>query len=183
MTASERTHVDAAAFRSALRHLAGGVAVVTAAGVDGGPVGLTVTSLTAASLDPPLVSFYVDRDSRSLPAIRAADHFAVHLLAADQHELAALFARRGADRFAPPTDWRPGPGGAPLLVEAPVQLICAREQVVSVGDHFLIVGSVQRAAVTSRGTPLLYAHGEFGRLLPIPDTAGELGGEDVEFGS
>ena len=47
----------------------------------------------------------------------------------------------------------------------------------------LIVGSVQHAFVASRGTPLLYAHGEFGRLLPIPDTAGELGGEDVEFGS
>src|SRR3982750_634913 len=70
MTASERTHVDAAAFRSALRHLAGGVTVVTAAGPDG-PVGLTVTSLTAASLVPPLVSFYVDRDSGSLPAPRA----------------------------------------------------------------------------------------------------------------
>src|SRR3954452_6407172 len=123
MTASERTHVDAAAFRSALRHLAGGVTVVTAAGADEAPVGLPVTSLTAASLDPPLLSFYVNHESRSLPGIRAADHFAVHLLAADQHELAARFARRGADRFAAPTRWQSGRGGVPLLVDAPVQLI------------------------------------------------------------
>jgi|1186.fasta_scaffold112772_2 flavin reductase (DIM6/NTAB) family NADH-FMN oxidoreductase RutF len=182
MTASERTHVDAAAFRSALRHLAGGVSVVTAAGPHG-PVGLTVTSLTAASLDPPLLSFYVDRESRSLPGLRAADHFAVHLLTADQHELAALFARRGADRFAAPTRWQRGPAGVPLLVDAPVHLVCAREQVVSVGDHFLVVGSVLGTSVADRGEPLLYAHGEFGRLIPIPDTAGELGGEDVGFGS
>src|SRR3954470_368904 len=122
MTASERTHIDAAAFRSALRHLAGGVTVVSAAGADEAPVGLTVTSLTAASLDPPLLSFYVDRESRSLPGLRAADHFAVHLLSARQHELAALFARPGADRFAAPTRWRRGPAGVPLLVDAPVHL-------------------------------------------------------------
>src|SRR3954447_26818629 len=106
MTA-ERTPVDATAFRAALRHLAGGVTVVTATGA-GGPLGLTVTSLTAASLRPPLLSFYVDHDSRSLPALRDADRFAVHLLGADQHELACLFAQRGVDRFAPPTRWHVG---------------------------------------------------------------------------
>jgi flavin reductase (DIM6/NTAB) family NADH-FMN oxidoreductase RutF len=86
-------------FREALRHHAGGVAVVTVTG-DEEPRGFTVTSLTAASLHPPLLSFYVNHDSRSWPALKAADHFAVHLLGAAHRDLAALFARPGADRVA-----------------------------------------------------------------------------------
>jgi flavin reductase (DIM6/NTAB) family NADH-FMN oxidoreductase RutF len=172
VTAAEHTPIDGATFRAALRHLAGGVAVVTAAG-PAGPFGLTVMSLTAASLTPPLLSSYVNHDSRSLPGLRATDHFAVHLLGADQHELAALFARRGADRFAPPTRWRDGPAGVPLLDGPPVRLVCAREQIVPVGDHFLIVGEVLHAELSGGGEPLLYAHGQFGRVVPMPASPGE----------
>jgi flavin reductase (DIM6/NTAB) family NADH-FMN oxidoreductase RutF len=174
MTASERTHVDAASFRTALRHLAGGVTVVTAAGPDG-PVGLTVTSLTAASLVPPLVSFYVDRDSGSLPALRAATHFGVHLLGGGQSELAALFARRGIDRFAPPTRWQAGPGGVPILTDVPVHLVCTLERTLPVGDHVLFVGAVHRTGVVEAGgDPLAYAHGQFGVFVPVSATAAEL---------
>jgi hypothetical protein len=54
--------VEGGVFREALRHHAGGVAVVTVAGPEG-PRGFTATSLTAASLRPPLLSFYVNHDS------------------------------------------------------------------------------------------------------------------------
>jgi flavin reductase (DIM6/NTAB) family NADH-FMN oxidoreductase RutF len=179
VTATGRAPVDAGTFRAALRHLAGGVAIVTARGPDG-PAGLTVTSLTAASLAPPLLSFYVNHDSRSLYGLRAADRFAAHLLAAGQHELAALFARRDADRFAPPTRWRPGPDGVPLLADAPVRLVCARRDVIPVGDHFLLVGEVLDAEVRAGGEPLLYAHGQFGRSVPLPPVPGEHP-EDLDF--
>jgi flavin reductase (DIM6/NTAB) family NADH-FMN oxidoreductase RutF len=176
--ASGRAPVDAGTFRAALRHLAGGVTVVTANGPDG-PTGLTVTSLTAASLTPPLLSFYINHDSRSLPGLRAADRFAVHLLAAEQHELAALFAHRGADRFAPPTRWRPDQDGVPLLADVPVRLVCARRETIPVGDHFLLVGEVIDAEVRAGGEPLLYAHGQFGRSVPLPPVPGELEFDEV----
>ncbi len=171
-------------FRAALRHYAEGVAVLTATG-PGGPLGLTVTSLTPASLDPPLLSFYVDRASRTLPVLRDAERFAVHLLAADSCELAARFARRGADRFGPSTRWRAGPGDLPLLEDATVRLICDRRSVLPVGDHFLIVGEVTDAVIRDGGDPLLYAHGQFGRWVPLgPGEAGapeELDGSDIDL--
>jgi flavin reductase (DIM6/NTAB) family NADH-FMN oxidoreductase RutF len=158
---------DEAAFRAAMRHHAGGVAVVTVAGSEG-PRGFTVTSLTAASLHPPLVSFYVAHDSRSWPALKTADYVGVHLLGAAHRDLGALFARRGADRFAPPTRWSPGPGGVPLLADAIVRIVCEKREIMPVGDHFLIVGEVI-AAESARpgGDPLMYAHGEYGRWLPL----------------
>jgi flavin reductase (DIM6/NTAB) family NADH-FMN oxidoreductase RutF len=159
-------------FREALRHHGGGVAVVTVAGPEG-PRGFTVTSLTAASLRPPLLSFYVDHDSRSWPALKAADRMGVHLLGAAHRDLAALFARRGADRFAPPTRWRGGPGGVPLLDDATIRMVCARRELVEVGDHFLVVGEVLAVERNGAGgDPLLYAHGEFGRWMPIGEAPG-----------
>jgi flavin reductase (DIM6/NTAB) family NADH-FMN oxidoreductase RutF len=164
--------VAADVFREALRHHGGGVAVVTVAGQDG-PRGFTVTSLTAASLRPPMLSFYVNHDSRSWPALKAADHLGVHLLGAAHRDLAALFARRGADRFAPPTRWRSGPGGVPLLADATIRMICARREVVPVGDHFLVVGEVLGVERNGAGgDPLLYAHGEFGRWVPLGEAPG-----------
>jgi flavin reductase (DIM6/NTAB) family NADH-FMN oxidoreductase RutF len=158
---------DTEAFRAAMRHHAGGVAVVTVAGPDG-PMGFTVTSLTAASLHPPLLSFYVNHDSRSWPAVKAADYVGVHLLGAAHHDLGSRFARRGADRFAPPTRWLRGPGGVPLLVDATVRIVCAKREIMPVGDHFLVVGEVLAAENVSRGgDPLMYAHGEYGRWLPL----------------
>jgi flavin reductase (DIM6/NTAB) family NADH-FMN oxidoreductase RutF len=164
--------VEGDVFREALRHHGGGVAVVTVVGPDG-PRGFTVTSLTAASLRPPLLSFYVDHDSRSWPVLKAADHIGVHLLGAGHRDLAALFARRGADRFAPPTRWRSGPAGVPLLADATIRMVCARREVVEVGDHFLVVGEVLGVERNGAGgDPLLYAHGEFGRWVPIGDAPG-----------
>jgi flavin reductase (DIM6/NTAB) family NADH-FMN oxidoreductase RutF len=177
MAAGPGTPVEGDVFRDALRHHGGGVAVVTVAG-DDGPRGFTVTSLTAASLRPPLLSFFVNHDSRSWPALKAADHIGVHLLGAAHRDLAALFARRGADRFAPPTRWRRGPGGVPLLTDATIRMICARREVVPVGDHFLVVGEVvgvERNGIG--GDPLLYAHGEFGRWVPLGEAPGMPGDE------
>ena len=98
--------VDAEVFRQALARHPAGVAIVTLRG----PAGLTVTSFSSASLDPPLVSFYIGHGSSNWPAVRAAGHFAVNLMDHGQEAVAALFARKGADRFGPETRWRAGPG-------------------------------------------------------------------------
>ncbi|MFI6597831.1 flavin reductase family protein [Nonomuraea sp. NPDC050536] len=163
MTITE-TGVDAGQFRTALAQHAAGVVVVTAK-PEGVPVGLTATSFSSVSLDPPLVSFYVDRSSTTWPWLRLADHFAVNVLAGDQHDLATRFARRGIDRFGHPTRWRPGPHETPLLDDVSAHLICVPHTTVDIGDHVLVVGLVT-AAATGRARPLLYHRGRYGRFLP-----------------
>ncbi|MBT2231301.1 flavin reductase family protein [Nonomuraea sp. NEAU-A123] len=156
--------LDTDQFRTALAQHAAGVVIVTAR-PEGVPVGLTATSFSSVSLDPPLVSFYVDQSSTTWPWLRLADHFAVNVLAGDQHDLATRFARRGIDRFAAPTRWRPGPHETPLLEDVSAHLICIPHTTVEIGDHTLVVGLVT-AASTTPARPLLYHRGQYGRFLP-----------------
>lgn len=156
--------LDTDQFRTALAQHAAGVVIVTAR-PEGVQVGLTATSFSSVSLDPPLVSFYVDQSSTTWPWLRLADHFAVNVLAGDQHDLATRFARRGIDRFAAPTRWRPGPHETPLLEDVSAHLICIPHTTVEIGDHTLVVGLVT-AASTTPARPLLYHRGQYGRFLP-----------------
>ncbi|MBB4919047.1 flavin reductase family protein [Streptosporangium saharense] len=159
--------VDGERFRRALAAHAAGVVVITARD-EGVPVGLTATSFSSVSLEPPLVSFYVDQGSTTWPRLRSAGHFAVNVLTSDQHELATRFARKSVDRFAAPTRWHSGPYGAPLLSDASVHLVCLPYTTLEVGDHVLVIGSVAEATVHGTGRPLLYHQGRFGQFLPHP---------------
>ncbi|MBT2225811.1 flavin reductase family protein [Nonomuraea sp. NEAU-A123] len=161
--------VAADQFKRALAVHASGVVIITAQS-DGIPVGLTATSFSSVSLEPPLVSFYVDRSSTTWPQLSGADHFAVNILTSDQADLAARFARKSIDRFAAPTRWRPGPLGAPLLQDVSAHLVCLPYERAVVGDHILVVGLVAEADVQRPGRPLLYHQGRFGRFLAHPDS-------------
>ncbi|MFB9475994.1 flavin reductase family protein [Nonomuraea salmonea] len=157
--------VGAESFRRALAVHASGVVVITAQN-DGVPVGMTATSFSSVSLEPPLVSFYVDQSSATWPWLRTADHFAVNILSGDQADLAARFARKGIDRFAPPTRWRPGPLGAPLLQDVSAHLVCLPYETADVGDHVLVVGLVADVRTHGDDRPLLYHQGRFGQFHP-----------------
>ncbi|KWW99559.1 flavin reductase [Carbonactinospora thermoautotrophica] len=155
--------VTARVFREALARHATGVVVVTAA-TPSGPVGFTVTSFTSVSQEPPLISFCLGRGSSSWPRFGRARHFAANLLAAGQEDVAARFARRGADRFGAPTRWIEGPAGLPLLHGSTTHLVCRRHAAIPVGDHILVVGLVVETALGPGDAPLLYHRGRFGQL-------------------
>ncbi|MFF0307812.1 flavin reductase family protein [Streptosporangium sp. NPDC004379] len=163
--AISRRAIDAQRFRRALALHAAGVVVITAQ-CEEGPVGLTATSFSSVSLEPPLVSFYVGRGSRTWPRLREAGCFAVNVLADDQAELAARFASRGVDRFAAPTVWELAPPGVPLLAGVSAHLVCAPHSTVDIGDHVLVVGLVTEARTDPGGLPLLYHRGRFGHFVP-----------------
>jgi flavin reductase (DIM6/NTAB) family NADH-FMN oxidoreductase RutF len=91
-------------FKLAFRNHAAGVAVVTADAGDG-PVGLTATSVFSVSAEPPLLVFSVSDRSSSAPTLQRAETVIVHLLGADQLDLAKLCATSGIDRFADRSIW------------------------------------------------------------------------------
>ncbi|WP_106397889.1 flavin reductase family protein [Actinocorallia populi] len=153
--------VEPGEFRRALGSHAAGVVVVTGT-AEGEPVGLTATSFSSVSLDPPLVSFYASHGTSTGPRLLRSPWFAINVLAEGQHELAARFARRGEDRFAG-TAWRLGEQGVPLLEGAAARLVCRRGNTVDIGDHSLVVGLVTAAEVADL-PPLLYLRGGFGRF-------------------
>jgi flavin reductase (DIM6/NTAB) family NADH-FMN oxidoreductase RutF len=162
--------VDADLFRALLRHQASTVTVVTAPGTP--PAGFTATSFTSVSLQPPLVSFCLDRGSSSWPAVARAEHVAVHLLAQRQHDLARTFATSGIDRFAAPTVWRAGPHGVPVLDGTLAWLICRVVDRVTAGDHVVVLAEPLLAQHGDKDSPLLYHQGRYACLAPIVPLAG-----------
>ncbi|MET9127710.1 MULTISPECIES: flavin reductase family protein [unclassified Streptomyces] len=149
--------------RSVFRRHAAGVAVITAQG-DEGPVGFTATSLTSVSAEPPIVSFGVGSGASSWPAISASDHVGVHILGEHQRELAATFARSGADRFGAPTRWRAGPERVPVLHDVLAWLVCRIVARVPAGDHRIVLAEVVLGDPSGAGRPLLYHQGGFNGL-------------------
>jgi flavin reductase (DIM6/NTAB) family NADH-FMN oxidoreductase RutF len=141
------------------------VAVITA-GHQGRPFGFTATSLTSVSAEPALVSFGISERSSCWPAVARAEYVGIHLLGEHQSELAATFARSGADRFAPPTAWREGPGGVPVLDGVVAWLVCRPVARIPAGDHRIVVAEVADGDPSGDGRPLLYHQGRFGGLRP-----------------
>jgi len=143
--------------RDALGRFATGVTVVTTMSARG-PLGITANSFASVSLDPPLVLWSPARKSSRFAAFEAASHFAVHVLAADQREIAQHFARigDGFERFG----FAPGLGEAPLLGGCAARLECRHAAQFDGGDHLICVGEVLRLAHADR-PPLLFHRGAY----------------------
>ncbi len=149
-------------FRTLLRRHAAGVVVITGAGER--PVGFTATSFTSVSLEPPLVSFCVNRHSSSGPAVSAASHIGVHVLSEGQEELARVFATSGVDRFAPPLRWHYGAHRVPILSGPPTVLVCRVVDRVLAGDHTIVLAEpVDGGHTEDASAPLLYHMGRYRR--------------------
>jgi flavin reductase (DIM6/NTAB) family NADH-FMN oxidoreductase RutF len=160
--------VDATALRSVLRAHPTGVTVLTAAGPDG-PVGVTVTSFTSISAEPALVAVALADTSTPWARMAHSEHFAIHLLGADQAATAMRFATPGVDRFAPPTVWYLGPYGVPYLAGYLGRLLCSRHSTVRLGDHHLLVGAVEQVEHGERGDGLVHRHGDLQPVTtPLP---------------
>jgi len=106
--------LSAGEFKLAFRDHPAGVAVITADAGEG-PVGLTATSVFSVSAEPPLFVFSISSASSSAPTLARARTVVVHLLSAEQLDVAKLFATSGVDRFADPASWARLQTGEPYL--------------------------------------------------------------------
>ena len=157
------TAVSSADFRGAMRHLTGGVSVITA-GRGKDITGMTVTSVTSLSVDPPTLLVSINRDASSFPLIRRHGAFGVNILAADQLDIAERFAGKGglkgAERFAG-ADWRTRVSGVPLLAGALAAIDCEVEDVVERHSHAIAIGRVLDVATSERTAALAYWQGQY----------------------
>ena len=163
---ARRAGEDARGFRTALGAFATGVTIVTTRDVDGADVGLTANSFNSVSLEPPMVLWSLAKSSLSLPAFMRSEHFAVHVLAADQQAISDRFARRGEDKFAGPPIGR-GLGGVPLLDGCSSCFQCRTVFRYEGGDHVILVGEVAVFDHTSRA-PLVFHGGGYGVVVRRP---------------
>jgi flavin reductase (DIM6/NTAB) family NADH-FMN oxidoreductase RutF len=139
---------------------AAGVSVLTCGAADRAH-GVTVSTLSVASVHPPMVSVALRRGSRGLGALLTAGRFVVNGLSVQQAPLARYFARKdrsdGLALFGPEAEsaWESYTAdGVPLLAGTVGRLECRIERTVPVGDHELLIARVLGSYLGS-GTPLL----------------------------
>jgi 3-hydroxy-9,10-secoandrosta-1,3,5(10)-triene-9,17-dione monooxygenase reductase component len=151
-------------FRRIMGSLPTGVTIVTTRDAHGEPRGLTVSSCTSVSLDPPLLLICLVRSSRSRAAILRTGSFAVNILEADHEELARRFASPMENKFGELRLYE-GLSGMPLLADALATAECEIAQTMEAGDHTIIVGRVVEGH-TREGRPLMHFRRQF---APWPD--------------
>lgn len=111
-------------FKALFRGHPGGVAVITADAGDG-PVALTATSVSSVSAEPPLLIFSISALSSSADVLSRAETIVVHLLDAQDLELARLGATSGVDRFADTDRWSRLVSGEPVYHDVRAWVRCA----------------------------------------------------------
>jgi flavin reductase (DIM6/NTAB) family NADH-FMN oxidoreductase RutF len=153
-------------FRSALGSFATGVTIVTALDVNRQPIGLTANSFNSVSLSPPLVLWSLSRRAGSMPAFSSGSHYAINILAAEQHTLAERFASKDIDRFAG-VPFRIGAGGAPVLEGSAAVFECFNRSQYEEGDHIIFVGEVEHCERREGASPLIFHGGRYFTELPL----------------
>ncbi len=155
--------VSAADFRGAMRHLIGAVSVITV-GRGNDVTGMTVTSMSSLSVDPPSLLVSVNRSASSWPVLKTHGFFGVNVLAAGQRDIAERFSGKGglkgAERFAG-ADWTARGPGAPLLVGALAAIDCEVEEIIERHSHGIVIGRVRDVQLAPGGSALAYWHGEY----------------------
>lgn len=163
-------------YRQVMSRWPTGVSVVTGWAGDLSPRGLVIGSFTSVSLDPPLVAFFVKRDSASWQDLRAQRRFGVNVLATGQAHLVGQFARGDVrQRFdglallpATAAGQPPRLGGAAAWIDAVIT------QEIELGDHLMVVGRVSDMSPGDAAhAPMVFAQGRLQRAQPLMHLAAD----------
>jgi flavin reductase (DIM6/NTAB) family NADH-FMN oxidoreductase RutF len=144
-----------------------GVTIVSAAGPEG-PAGATANAVCSLSIEPMLMLACLDRGSRTLLAVQAANHFGISVLHGGQEPIARAFSTK-----APVAEKWDGVAwsernGIPAIDNSLAWIACELRDVVAAGDHVIVTGEVRDLAM-GEGEPLVFHGGEYrplGQLAP-----------------
>ena len=152
-----------------MRHWASGVGIATTE-FESVKAGLTVSSFTSVSIDPPVVLISVNKESHAHDPILKAGIFGVTLLAEEQQQLSDRFAGRvyadrdrfeGVDTFTLKT-------GSPLISGGLAAFDCEISETVDTGTTTVIFGRVVAASSLAlpedEERPLLYYYQNYRKL-------------------
>jgi flavin reductase (DIM6/NTAB) family NADH-FMN oxidoreductase RutF len=151
-------------FKNALKSWATGVTVVTSKTEGFGLRGMTATSFSSVSLDPPQILVCINKSADTGDAVLEGKSFAINILKADQQEISNQFAGATSqeERFAN-VNWHEGVTGSPVIDDALASIECTVVQQVLAGTHWVIIGEVQSVNCRS-GEPLLYYNSSYREL-------------------
>ncbi|MGQ3383160.1 flavin reductase family protein [Glutamicibacter sp. TV12E] len=164
----ESPDIDPAEYRKVFGALPTGVTAITGLTAEGKPMGFVVGTFMSLSLEPPLVTFCVDKGSSTWPTLRSLGRFTANILSTEQLPVCRALSRKGEDKFQG-LDFEIGENGTPRIAGATAWIDCEVLSEVVAGDHYMIVGGVDAMEASEREA-LLFRGGKFGEfeLWPAP---------------
>lgn len=145
--------IDADRFRQTLGYFASGVTVITTAH-QGELYGITVSSFSSLSLNPPLILICIDKSAITHEILLRAGQFVINVLDKRQEHLSRRFATTNADKFKG-VAWHTGTLGLPVLDNVLAVIECQTHTTFDGGDHTIFTGMVIDSSL-NEGAPLLY---------------------------
>ena len=162
----EYVPVDPEALRLVMRTWATGVTVVSTE-LEGVRHGMTVSSFTSVSLDPPLVLVSLERGTQTHRLLEQSGHFAVTVLGEGQQSISDRFAGRqtdGEERFAGLETFTMV-SGAPLICGGLSYFDCRVISTYPAGTHTVFMGEVLAVqGGDESAAPLLYHDRDYHQL-------------------
>lgn len=144
-------------FKDAMTQMATGVTIVTCKH-EKTAYGMTVSSFTSVSIEPPLVSICIDKRVTIGSIIEKSNCFSVNILAATQENLGKIFSTPKLDmnqRFANGS-WNSAKTMSPVLDNCLAWMDCSLHSTFEVGDHYIFIGEVKSAFSEIAGQPVIY---------------------------
>ena len=135
------------------------------------PVGPTVNSFSSVSLDPPMVLWSLGHQSPNRDAFEVGYCHVIHVLRADQADVAKHFARPSDNKFEMLDVIRDDETGAPVLSDWSALIRCKTTALIPAGDHDIVLSEVLGFAYRP-SQPLIFVHGEFASLASEPASVG-----------
>jgi flavin reductase (DIM6/NTAB) family NADH-FMN oxidoreductase RutF len=132
------------------------VSIVTSIDSEGIPHGMTCTSLTSVTLDPPTLLVCLNKGTGTLKAVVETLRFAVNILDSAGTDVARSFSSSSPDRFQT-VNWTPSPSaGQPWLTDCALATAeCETSFTRDVGTHTVVFGRVTSLKIGEE-FPLLY---------------------------
>ena len=150
--------------RDAFGQFATGVTVVSTVNKNGEPVGLTANSFASVSLEPPLVSWSIDKGASRFSDFVGAQYYTISVLSEEQQDLSNHFAMHSwdADAFSE-IDWFEGHHGVPQLNNVSARFHCKLQNSFEGGDHIILLGLVE-SYDSEPQAPLIFFQGDYRAL-------------------
>jgi 3-hydroxy-9,10-secoandrosta-1,3,5(10)-triene-9,17-dione monooxygenase reductase component len=154
-------------FRKTLGLFPTGVTVVTAPQEKGKDIGITISSFTSLSLNPPQVLFCLSKHSKTMAAFKTLQYFAVNILNVNQSHLSDGFAKHVPPEWETVKTHRHPQTGCLLISDALGYVICEKGAMYDGGDHFIILGRVIDLVASPSDLPLVRQRGQYLTTQPI----------------
>lgn len=141
----------------ALGRIPTGLYIVTARAKDA-PIGFVGSFVMQVGFEPPTLSVAIGRGRDHLAVIRAAGRFGVSVLDGSSSKLMTPFFKKYGTGGSPfdHVAHADSPGGVPILRDALAWLDCRVTGEHATGDHVVVFGTVEHAALARAGDPSIH---------------------------